>query len=364
MINFQKKVTIDARMLCSSGIGTVIQNVTRRLISIHDNWNFFIIASKTDVEKTEWLLRDNVTIIPTDTPIYSIKEQCVLPSLIPHDTDLLWVPHYNIPLFYKGKMVVTVHDVFHLAMPQFVKGFDKRIYAHFMFRMAVKKASHIICVSQFTENELIKYVHAGSNKISVIYNGVDPFWQEPMDCLHAIYKKPYLLYVGNVKPHKNLRRLIQAFQEIADRIPQDLVIVGKKDGFITGDPLVARMADLMPDRIHFTGFLSNEDLKNYYNFADALVFPSLYEGFGLPPLEAMASGCRKVICSNIPALREVYGDSVEYFNPLDVHSLSQVILNTLADKTLKMIPDSILFNWDICASKYDKIFTSIILQKF
>lgn len=349
------KITVDARMLHSSGIGTVIQNVLKRLISLCPEWDFYILGNKNEIKEHDFLSAGNVIIVPTTVPIYSIQEQLTIPRLIPKDNNLLWVPHYNIPVLYNGPMVVTIHDVFHLAMPQYVGGIHKRIYAKLMFHTAVRKAKHIICVSNFTKEELIKYIHADMNKISVVYNGVDDFWGIPLENTAPIYGKPYVLYVGNVKPHKNLRRLVQAYEKIADQIPQDLVIVGKKEGFITGDPLVAKMAEKMPDRIHFTGFVSNKELKNYYHYADLFVFPSLYEGFGLPPLEAMKAGCKKIICSDIPVMHEIYGKSVQYFNPVDVNAIMDSMLSELDKKPISfsMVHDS--FNWNTCANEYFKI---------
>lgn len=350
-----KKITVDARMLHSSGIGTVIQNVLKRLICSCPEWKFYVIGNKNEVQEHGFLSAQNVTIVPTTVPIYSIQEQLTIPRLIPKDSDLLWVPHYNVPVLYNGPMVVTIHDVFHLAMPQFVGGIHKKIYAKLMFKAAVRKAKHIVCVSEFTKDELIKYTHADMHKISIVYNGVDDFWGKPLANTSPLYEKPYILYVGNVKPHKNLKRLVQAYEKIAEQIPQDLVIVGKKEGFITGDPLVAKMAEKMPERIHFTGFVSNEELKNYYHYADLFVFPSLYEGFGLPPLEAMKAGCNNVICSDIPVLHEIYGDNIRYFNPIDVNRIMESILLELNKKPIpfSMIRDS--FNWNTCANEYFKI---------
>lgn len=347
-----KKLTIDARMIHSSGIGTVIQNVTKRLVLSHPEWSFSLIGSAKELNQYDFARQSNVEIIATEIPIYSIQEQLKIPHLVPKDSNLLWVPHYNIPVFYQGPVVATVHDVFHLAMPQFVGGTHKRLYAKLMFHEVAKKTKHIICVSQFTKQELMKYTSVNEDKISVIYNGVDEFWRLPLEQKEREYSRSYILYVGNVKPHKNLRRLVQAFNSIADQIPQDLIIVGKKEGFITGDSEVAKLAEMMGKRIHFTGFVSNEELKNYYHYADLLVFPSLYEGFGLPPLEAMSAGCKNVAVSNIPVLREIYGDSVVYFDPEDIASIATQIMKQLKeDNKQKKVP-RLSFDWNSCAEAY------------
>lgn len=346
-----KRIAIDARMMQASGIGTVIQNVLRRLIKERPDWLFYVLGKASELMTYPWLNSDNVKCIYTEVPIYSLTEQLRIPSLIPSDTDLLWVPHYNIPVLYRGKMIVTVHDCFHLAMPEFVSSWHKRFYAKALFKAVAKKAQQIVCVSDFTRQELIRFTQVNQDKVHTIYNGVDAFWSQPSKNQQRLYQKPYILYVGNVKPHKNLRRLVEAFKQVAQQIPQDLLIVGKKEGFITGDAAVAQLAIQMEDRIRFTGFVSNEDLKNYYHYADMLVFPSLYEGFGLPPLEARKAGCQRIIVSDIPVLHEVYGDRVSYFNPRNIGDMAEKIQSELVQsKEQEVIEPS--FDWDRCTKQY------------
>jgi glycosyltransferase involved in cell wall biosynthesis len=352
-----KNIAVDTRMLESSGIGTVLRNILKRAIPAMPDTKFYLLGKPEVLEKYSYLNGKNTAIIACKSPIYSIKEQFEIASKIPHDTDLLWAPHYNIPVFYPGKILVTVHDVFHLAMPQFVDGALKKIYAHLMFNAVAKKATHIICVSHFTQNELHRFTNVSSKKISVIYNGVDKYWQAPLQATEKIFKKPYILYVGNVKPHKNLKVLVKAFMNVMERIPHSLVIVGKKEGFITGDKEIASLSLKAGDRISFTGFVSDEKLKNYYRHADLFVFPSLYEGFGLPPLEASAAGCKNILCSDIPVLREIYGQSFSYFPPNDVRKLSEAIIGCLEhplSKDAKKLCD--FYSWDKAASQYIELF--------
>ena len=167
--------------------------------------------------------------------------------------------------------------------------------------------------------------------------------------------RPYLLYVGNVKPHKNLRRLIEAFQWIADEIPHDLVIVGQKSGFITGDDAVISAA-AADSRIHFTGHVHETTLQQYMVHATAMVFPSLYEGFGLPPLEAMACGC-PVLASDAASIPEVCGEAVCYFNPHSTESLVFQLRRVITDQTLqqelsaKGLRHSRIYSWDQAAKR-------------
>lgn len=341
-----KHITIDARMINASGIGTVIKNILKRLIPMSQEMQFSILGNIDELKKLDYLNAKNVKLIECTAPIYSIREQIALNKAIPKDTDVFWSPHYNIPLLYTGKLVVTIHDVFHLAMPQYVGGIHKRAYARFMFEMVKRKADKIIAVSNFTASELEKYVHVPKEKITVIYNGIDEEWFD-IKAGPAVHNKPYILYVGNVKPHKNLITLVKAFMKIKDKVDYDLIIVGKKDGFITGDKEIAKYAAAEPERIIFTGYVEADLLKQYYKQASIFVFPSLYEGFGLPPLEALAAGCPRVICSNAASLPEACGDMVEYFEPCDSQALATMI--TSCKFTNKKRP---MANWEEISHQY------------
>lgn len=346
-----KNITIDARMINASGIGTVIKNILRRIVVIKPEWHFYILGNINELKKFEYLHKLNIECIECNAPIYSIREQFELLKKIPVNTDVVWSPHYNIPFLYKGKIVVTIHDVFHLAMPQFVEGLHKKIYAKFMFNMVKYKSDKIITVSKFTANELKKYVGVDEKKITVIYNGIDEEWFNVKKD-DPIHDKPYILYVGNVKPHKNLKILVKAFLDVKDKISHDLIIVGKKDGFITEDKDIKEFVEKNENRIIFTGYVNDALLKQYYKQADIFVFPSLYEGFGLPPLEALAVGCKRVICSNAASLPEVCGDWVEYFDPNDETQLEELLLHNQSTNINQIIKNTIkVYNWECCVKK-------------
>ena len=327
-----KNITVDARMINASGIGTVIQNILANLIQQRPQWIFTVIGREEILNKYDFIKYSNVNLVYCYAPIYSLREQFELPIKIPKETDLVWIPHYNIPVLYFGKMIVTVHDVFHLAMPQFVNGILKRLYARIMFNMVSIKANKIIAVSHFTETELERYVHIDKNKVRVIYNGIDENWFRLAKGTN-IRCNPYILYVGNVKPHKNLKVLLKAFSKLNTKEKYDLIIVGKKDGFITNDE---EIKNYISSNVYFTGYVENNLLKQYYKQASLFVYPSLYEGFGLPPLEAMACGV-PVIASNIPAVAEVVGDAALLFDPLDEVELKNNIEILLHDSALRNI---------------------------
>jgi glycosyltransferase involved in cell wall biosynthesis len=356
------KITIDIRMLYASGVGIYIQNLVPRILKLRAGDQFCLLGKAEEGKDLEWTINPAVQWVDCHSPIYSLSQQWELKVKIPKDTDLLWIPHYDIPLFYKRKMLVTVHDLFHLAMPRFVGGIFRRLYAQFMFGQVVRKASAISVISEFTKRELIRFTGVNPGKIQVIPLGVDPFWFE-LKREEEPNPRPFLLYVGNIKPHKNLARLLEAFELLKDKVPHDLILVGQKEGFITGDIEVQRRAESFDGRVKFTGRVSQEELKGYYTRAEALVFPSLYEGFGLPPLEAMASRC-PVAASNAASIPEVCSNAVLYFDPYNPGDMAEKTLRLIREKKLrdelvqKGLERAKKFSWDECASQ-----TSALIDK-
>ncbi|MFZ5807154.1 MAG: glycosyltransferase family 4 protein [Verrucomicrobiota bacterium] len=314
-------IIIDARMLFSSGIGVVLRNMLVYLAQARLPYSWEIIVQNQ--EQKRWVEKkcSSATIIVITAPIYSIKEQLAFLRLKSRDAKLFWSPHYNIPIFWQKKIITTIHDVCHVAMPHFFKGFKKQSYARNMLRWSGKKSRSIVCVSEFTAKEFHKYTDCDPKKICVIYNGVSQDWFEVVK-MEKSHSNPYILFVGNVKPHKNLDRLLDAFNQNKEHIPHDLVVVGKKEGFITGDKSIMQKAATLDNRVRFTGEVSDAQLKQYYAWADFLCFPSLYEGFGLPALEAMACGC-PVLTSNVTSLPEVAGEAAVYCDPYSVEDMAE-----------------------------------------
>lgn len=339
------RVGVDARMLCSSGIGKVIENIVSRMIADKPEWHFVLLGKMSDFAKFSFTKKENVELISCNAPIYSVREQFEVPWKLPKDLDVLWCPHYNVPVFYHGRMVVTIHDLAHLALPEINKGFLKQSYAKIMFRAATKKADQIACVSKFTISELKKYVPSvDAKKIHLVYNGVDEKWFS-IKKGKPVHDKPYFIFVGNVKPHKNLRRLIEAYKLASMHIKQDLILVGKKEGFINGENSISELIKGFEDRIIFTGYVSDEELMQYVAQADAMIFPSLYEGFGLPPLEAMAAGI-PVLASDAASIPEVCQEDAIYFDPLDINDIKENLVLFSFCKIEPLHTSVCSFTWD------------------
>ncbi len=357
-------LSIDIRMIHHSGIGTYLRNIVPRVIASHPNIQFSLLGDSTQLHQYDWSHSKNVHIIHYTTPIYSIAEQVTLLQKIPMETTLLWSPHYNVPLLYKGRLLVTIYDLFPLAMPTMVGGYHKYLYAKAMFNAVRQKASTIITISHFTKKELIRLTRAGLQEIVPIHLGVEDLWFN-LKKGNNPHDKPFLLYVGNVKPHKNLIALVKAFGLLIHKIPHDLVIIGKKEGFITGDTRVALEAASLGNRVQFTGYVEEWVLHQYVAHADMLVLPSLYEGFGLPPLEAMAAGC-PVIVSNTASLPEVCGDAALYCDLYRHEDIADKILSLCNDRVLsetlrsRGVEHAKQFTWEKCVKETNRVIDELL----
>jgi len=337
-------ICVDARMINNSGIGVYTRKYIESLLN-EKGFEITLLGKKEDLNKY-FDLSTIRSLIYADMPIYSLEEQIKLPVLIPK-CDIFWSPHYNIPLFFikAKKRLVTIPDVFHLAHLDQLS-FTQKIYATIVTKAAAKVSDRVLTISKFSQAEIVRLTRVDDDKIQSIYLGIDA------DYFHYIndskiyaqvqkrysLPKDYILFVGNVKPNKNLKALIEAFAAIANDFPNlHLLIAGKKDGFINGDNLVFEKvihdASLM-SRIIFSGYVLSEDLPALYSMANVFVFPSLYEGFGFPPLEAMACLC-PVVASNQASIPEVCGKAAFYINPTDINDIANGIRTVLTNHSYR-----------------------------
>lgn len=323
------------RMVHAGGIGTYVRQLVPRVLERLPSLNLSLLGRADILNEFPWTKHPGVTVVDCHAGIYSIREQVELPSKIPADTTLFWSPHYNIPLLFGGRLLVTVHDTFHLAMPQFVHGWHRRLYSRVLFRAVRAKAAAILCVSHFGKSELLRFCPTGPQEVTVIHNGVNGTWLSEGSG-QAPHDRPYLLFVGNVKPHKNLSRLLEAFRLLREKIPHDLVIIGRREGFITEDATAIAKASAMRDRVVCVGEVDHDHelLRRFYRHAEVLILPSLYESFGLTALEAIASRC-PVIVSRVGGLPEVYGDGAMYCDPYDIYDIADRIHCMVTDRELR-----------------------------
>ena len=318
-------LTMDLRMYRHSGIGRYLRNLVPALLPRLEADRIRVIGQRALIGNVAWIDNSRVEFIEESASIYSIAEQAMALRGAYRGTDLLWVPHYNVPFLYRGPMIVTMHDIAPLAMPELLGNAVKRTYARWLIERAVSHAVAVLTVSEFTERELRNRLRVPAQKITVTHPGLDLRWPQQPERHVEADGSPYLLYVGNIKPNKNLRLLLQAFTSVLDRTRYRLVLAGRVVGFGTEDSSVLQAAKDLGHRVRFAGEVSDEELAGLYAGASAFVMPSLYEGFGLPLLEAMKLGC-PILSSTAGSLPEVAGDAALYFDPYSVLALADLLL--------------------------------------
>jgi glycosyltransferase involved in cell wall biosynthesis len=323
----KKKLTIDARWLVG-GIGTYTRHLLEGLGKNGNGFEVHAITREQDrVEVSQWCPR--VTVV--NTPIYTAREQWAIPRAA-KGCDLLHVPHYNAPLLERSPLVITIHDIIHITDPDYRASWKSWAYARPMLTLAARKAECIITDSEYSKAQIVERLGVPSSKVRAIYCGVNGEFM-PMDRGEAFkvvsaalgIHEPYLLYVGNLKRHKNISSLLKAFALLRERrdIPQRLLILGddaQGKGELAGE--CARLG--ITARTDFVPYAERELLPKVYAAADMLVMPSRCEGFGLPVLEAMACGS-PVVCSRAASLPEVGGEAVMYFDPRSPEDLANAI---------------------------------------
>ena len=356
------RITIDARMLENSGIGRYIKNLLQRLLEIDTSNTFTAIVNSNGLLPAGGE-RLNVRVLSSPVQIYSLREQILLPFKTNSPRpDLIHYPSFNMPLLNASPVVVTIHDLVYYLFEDACPGRLAHIYARAMFRIVSRLATRIIAISNHTKEDIVKHLGVSPEKIDVTPMGVDEIYRPVTDTrlieqVRDRYniKDPFVLYVGTHHPRKNLVRLVRAFSSMAGGRDLKLVITGRVEK--RRSELYRTVEDLgLGDRVVFTGFVPEEDLPALYSAAELFVFPSLYEGFGMPPLEAMACGT-PVVASNATSLPEVVGDAAVTVDPLNVEALSGAMEKVLKSRNLreelieKGFKRARLFKWEDTARK-------------
>lgn len=336
------RIAIDARKLHDFGIGTYIRNLVTGLAALDREDAYVLFTQRGDADTAAAAGPNFTARVETCKP-YSISEQWRIPRAAAQvRADLLHEPHYVLPALTRCRTVVTIHDCIHLRFPQYLPNRSAAVYAHTMIRLAARKADRIVTVSDASKRDILHYTGVAEDKIVVIQNGLDArFALAPTDEeVERVQQRfqlthPFLLYVGNIKPHKNLERLIAAFASMREDGPPGLklVVVGDETSRHPGVRQAVHRHRL-DKHVRFLGFQPAATLVVFYRLARAFVFPSLYEGFGLPPLEAMANGA-PVVTSNVSSMPEVTGDAAVLVDPYDVAAIAAGIRRTVTDEALR-----------------------------
>lgn len=341
------KIAFDIRRLEDYGVGTYIRNLVLHFASLDHDISFSLIARPGQPEELGGLPPDfDFLIDPTSGG--SFWNNLVLPRLLDGSrVELLHTPHYHSPRFLRCHSVITVHDCVHVLFPNVAGSQAEFRRARMRTRRSVKRCSRIIAVSEATCRDLMRLFQVPRGKIKVIHNAIDErittrTREEEEKKILERYQvhSPFLLYAGNVRPHKNLARVIEAFAVLKSELQENpawwdlkLLIIGDE---LSKHQLLRRAAIRggVQNDVRFLGFVSYETLRIFYRTAHIFVFPSLYEGFGLPPLEAMANGT-PVLTSNVSSLPEVLGDAALLVNPENVFDISKGLKHLLLDSSLR-----------------------------
>jgi len=362
------RVGIDVAILSSpaTGIGYHILCLVQALARVERDIEFVLfgappslLASMPHCENLQ---------VRTAARLQGIKrlvwQQTALPWLAAcAQVDVLHCPDFSRPLFSSVPIVNTIHDLSYLA-PQPFFPFTKRMYKRALGHLALKHSDRIIVVSEFTRMEVLRHYPIDAQRVNVIHHGVNPVLrarrEEP--------KHPFLLFVGTLEQRKDLVTLLRAFDVVRERgwISHRLILVGQP-GFGWSRIKAAIAASRYHQDIEICGYLKREAVEELLQTADLFVYPSVYEGFGMPVLEAMACGT-PVVCSRAASLPEVGGDAVEYFEPTRVEGLAAAMERVLssterqAELRRKGLERAKLFSWEECARRTLEVYRKVLQE--
>jgi glycosyltransferase involved in cell wall biosynthesis len=386
------RIAIDVRRIRDFGIGSYIRNLLVSLGRRNDDLRYLLVGRAQDLrelppldarfEKAAFSRSDSALINQISFPWF----------LRQYSPDLVHIPLNAVPVFLPRPFVVTVHDMSSLLfgedLPQ--SSAMRRTFRLMRFRRGLERASRVIAVSDATQKDIENLLHIPSRRIRRIHEAIDPKFLTPLHPADAraagpgaaeYYRRqfveryqirdPYVLYAGTIRPQKNIPRLIEAFAVLRNELAAHpryanlkLLVIG---GEVTKNPSVRRavLQTKMESAVRFFGFVSFDALRMFYEEAEAFVFPSLYEGFGLPPLEAMACGV-PVVTSNVSAMPEVVGDAAALVNPENVfdivRGMRDVLTNpdyreTLIERGRRRVRE---FSWDETARQVVEVYQEVL----
>jgi len=368
------RIAIDARKLRDYGIGTYVRNLLKQLAQ-QDQATEYVVLCQDDDLASVGTLGPNFRAVSESSPGYSIREQVRVPLCVHREgATLFHAPHYVLPPLTPCRTVVTIHDCIHLRFPQYLRSKLGYAYARAALWSATHRAARVITVSEASKRDILRYFRVPESRIDVIHNAIDDrFRQAPaaedMERVRQRYQlnAPFILYAGNIKPHKNLERLIESFhllrQDPALKDVQLLIIGDEISKYATLRRAVHRHK--LHKHVRFFGFVSHETLAALYRLADVFVFPSLYEGFGLPPLEAMASGT-PVITSDVSSLPEIVGDAALLIDPTEPEAIADAMRRVLGDADLRAslkargLARARAFSWERSIRRVREIYSEVL----
>jgi glycosyltransferase involved in cell wall biosynthesis len=361
------RIAIDIRKINEFGVGTYIWNLVRNLSAIDCQNEYLLVGSHRNFHELGPLPDNFKQMYQAEDESYWRHHVTIPLALKRQNVDVVHVPHHEAPFFNPSKLVVTMHDCVHLLFPH-EDSSKFRNYRHYLqTKRVVETAKHVLAVSRSTKEDLINIFELPESKISVVHNALDErfaFSHTTEERKHVLeryqLKEPFVLYSGKIRPHKKLHRLIEAFAVLKSELMEDeryktlkLIIIGDELSKHQYLRLTVIRSGAQQD-VRFFGFVPYPILRVFYQSAALFAFPSLYEGFGLPPLEAMANRT-PVVASNTSSLPEVLGDAGILVNPENVFDIARGMKLILSDDVLRQklvqkgIEQVAKFSWKLAA---------------
>jgi glycosyltransferase involved in cell wall biosynthesis len=341
------RIAIDIGRVNEFGIGTYIWNLVRNLSQLDDRNEYLLAGTDRNFHELGPLGPNFTQFIQSDRT-GSWREQLSLTlALGKRKPDVVHIPHHDCPFMMPGRLVVTIHDCVHVKFPPENLSRLRRYELYWRTKRAVESASQILAVSNSTRDDLLNIFNLDANRISVVHNALDERFSAEKNGTDrkTVLERyqlhdPFILYSGRIRPHKNIHRLIEAFAVLKSELRDDehyrnlkLIIIGDELSRHQYLRLTVVRSGVQQD-VRFFGFVPKSTLQVFYQSAALFAFPSLYEGFGLPPLEAMASRT-PVLASNTSSLPEVLGDAALLVNPENVFEIARGMKSILMEDALR-----------------------------
>jgi len=377
------RIAIDIRRMYEFGLATYIRNVVRTLGRIGGANEYFLVGAATRFEQLGEL-PDNFNFLPLQNPEGAFATYLEMHKVLAaNQVDLIHVPHtFWRPLITKAPFVITVHDLLDYMYRARTSNGVRREFHSYMTRQVMHHAARIFAVSNFTKRDVGRYFGVKPEKIEVVYNALDENFlrghSTPAEqaMIRGRYQvdSPFLLYAGRISPHKNVARIIEAFSALKAELAKEgaypdlkLIIIGDE---VSKNPDIRRavIRSGMQHEVRFLGYVSIDVLRIFFDMAKVFVFPSLYEGFGLPPLEAMAHGT-PVVASNTSSVPEVVGNAALMVNPENVFEISRALQRALCDQVLRErmkvagVEQAQRFSWDASVRRMLGVYEQVVGER-
>lgn len=345
------RLVVDARLAGHSGIGTYLSELLPRVVPALAAWQPAVLCTRANRAHVAALVARDAEIAAWEVPPLSVGDLWSVPPGL-GARDLLWTPHFNVPLRSRVALAVTLHDLLPLTAPA-LAGYGRSLPVRAWLRAVGERARAVFCVSAFTRGEALRLGSVDPARIAVTHLGVDRAWHRTGPVPPG--EPPTMIFVGLLKPHKNVGRLVRAFLRVRERIPHRLVLVARHAGIRNVDREALALAQAHPDRIELVADVPFAELVARVSAAQCAVQPSLHEGFGLPALEAMAAGV-PVLAARAGAMPEICGDAALYCDPLAEDDIARCLLRLALEPDLRTTliaagrERARAFSWDACAA--------------